>query len=193
MTSGSRLIPTEISKLPADNPAQPPSAAPGQFMGTLVALWGITGVMVLLSFAVARLSFISLNALNFTLDWTHWAVLFCSVVIMAYTEGYKTFQRVWAPRVVDRAFELKANWTVTTALLAPLYCMSFFAATRKRMLVAWITTACIIGLVILMNRIPQPWRGLIDAGVVVALLWGVLSLVFHAIARWRRGSLSSDI
>ncbi len=45
------------------------------------------------------------------------------------------------------------------------------------MLVAWVGTSGIIILVLLVNQLDQPWRGIIDAGVVVGLTWGVISLV----------------
>jgi len=183
MTRGSRLTQAELDELPT---GEQTVAGKTSLIDSLIVIWGIAGVALLLGTAVVRLASISINAFGFTLSASHWLVLIVSIFFMAYAEGYKTFQRVWAPRVVERAFELKDSWTPITALLAPLYCMSFFSATRKRMLTAWITTACIVLMVILMNRIAQPWRGLIDAGVVVALTWGVLSLLGHSINKIRR-------
>lgn len=159
------------------------TAVQTELIGRLAVAWGICGVVLLLSFAIFRLSSISIAAFGFTLSWSHWAVLFASVLFMAYTEGYRTFQKIWAPRVVGRAFELKQNWTPLRLLLAPLYSMSFFHATRKRCTVAWATTLCIVLLVIFMNQLAQPWRGLIDAGVVVGLTWGVLSVVIQSVYR----------
>jgi len=31
------------------------------------------------------------------------------------------------------------------------------------------------------RRLAQPWRGIIDAGVVVGLAWGVGSVVYYAL------------
>lgn len=151
--------------------------------GNLVLLWGIGGVVALLSYAIVRLITISIAAFGFTLTPSHWAVLAVSVGFMAYAEGYRTFQKTWAPRVIGRAFELRENCSPIRLLFAPFYCMSFFHATRKRMLTAWITTILIILLVVLMNRMAQPWRGLIDAGVVVGLSWGVVALIVQTIKR----------
>src|SRR5690606_21018767 len=63
------------------------------------------------------------------------------------------------------------------ALLAPAFCMSLFHATRRGLLVAWGTVGMVICLVAIVSRLPQPWRGIIDAGVVLALLWGALAIV----------------
>lgn len=161
-------------------------------IGYIALFWGIGGVVTLLTIATLRLLAISIDAFGFALTWTHWAVFILSVLFMAYAEGYRTFQKTWAPRVVQRAFDLQHQWTPITLLLAPFYCMSFFKATRKRYLTAWITTVCIVLLVILMNRIAQPWRGLIDAGVVVGLSWGVASLLLQTLSRFSNKSKNTS-
>jgi hypothetical protein len=45
------------------------------------------------------------------------------------------------------------------------------------MTLAWVGTLAIIILVLLVNQLSQPWRGIIDAGVVVGLTWGLASLL----------------
>lgn len=152
-----------------------------RWVGNIAVIWGLGGVIALLSMAIARLLSISIAAFGFSLTWVHWSVLIISVLFMAYAEGYRTFQKTWAPRVVNRALELKGNWNVLRIVLAPFYCMSFFDATRKRVLTAWITTVCIVLLIVLMNRMDQPWRGLIDAGVVVGLSWGVAAVIHNTV------------
>ena len=62
------------------------------------------------------------------------------------------------------------------SLFAPLFAMGFFHATRATKITAYVLTLAIVVLVILVHRLDQPWRGIIDAGVVVGLGWGVLSL-----------------
>lgn len=180
MTSGPPPVCTTYGKLSVVPDDARAAAARPQWVGNMAVIWGLGGVVALLSIAIARLLAISITAFGFSLSWAHWSVLAVSVLFMAYAEGYRTFQKTWAPRVVNRARELRNDWTATRVILAPFYCMSFFDATRKRYLTAWITTACIVLLIILMNRIAQPWRGLIDAGVVVGLSWGVLAVVHNA-------------
>jgi len=64
--------------------------------------------------------------------------------------------------------------------LAPLFCMGFFHATRKRKIVAWVLTLTMVTLVVLVRQIPQPWRGLIDVGVVLGLGYGMAFMVYYA-------------
>ena len=63
------------------------------------------------------------------------------------------------------------------ALFAPLFAIGYFHATRRTRITAFALSLGIITLVTLVHRLDQPWRGLIDAGVVVGLAWGVVSLV----------------
>jgi hypothetical protein len=42
-------------------------------------------------------------------------------------------------------------------------------------------TAGIIVLIILVRLLPQPWRGMVDAGVVVGLAWGMISLILFGL------------
>jgi len=44
------------------------------------------------------------------------------------------------------------------------------------MIVAWSVTSIIALVVIAVRHVPQPWRGIIDAGVVVGLLWGAVAV-----------------
>ena len=60
--------------------------------------------------------------------------------------------------------------------------MGFFRATRAPFLFAWVGTALIILLIILLQVSPQPWRGIVDTGVVVGLSWGLISFLIFA---WR--------
>ena len=54
-------------------------------------------------------------------------------------------------------------------------------------MVVRIGTVVIIILVLLVQMIPQPWRGIIDAGVVVGLSWGVLSLWYLIFRTFKTG------
>ncbi|MCP4433050.1 MAG: hypothetical protein GY806_18915, partial [Gammaproteobacteria bacterium] len=40
-------------------------------------------------------------------------------------------------------------------------------------------TLAIVVLILIFNQISQPWRGILDAGVVVGLSWGVISIVVY--------------
>jgi hypothetical protein len=64
--------------------------------------------------------------------------------------------------------------------------MGYFYATRRRKITSISLTLGIVLLIILVHFVPQPWRGIIDFGVVVGLAWGIVSLLafsFQAMGR----------
>ena len=149
-------------------------------MGIFGAIWGLTGVLMLLGSAVYRLSPLAVDALSFPFSWYHWASLFLVLFFMAYAEGYKGFQKAFSPRVAARALYLKNHPKVLHSLPAPFFCMGFFYASRRRKITSFSVTSAIIVLIILVRFLRQPWRGIIDAGVVVGLFWGVVSLIIFS-------------
>jgi len=111
----------------------------------------------------------------------HWLALIFSVTYMAYAEGYKGFHLGFAPRVVVRARYLANNPRPLHVLLAPLFCMGYIYATRKRQILSFALTTMIICFVLIARSMPQPWRGIVDAGVVVGLGLGVVSIAYFLI------------
>lgn len=150
-------------------------------MGTFGAFWGLLGVVLLLGSAVYRLAGVAMGAFSSTFFWHHWAGLILVALFMAYAEGYRGFQQRFSPRVAARARYLRNNTHFIHALLAPLFCMGFFHATRKRKITSLSLTFGIIILVTMVRFIPQPWRGIIDFGVVIGLAWGLVSLIIFGI------------
>ena len=140
--------------------------------------WGVGGVVLLLSFAVVRLAPYALELGSIPLTLLQWAILVAFTVFMAYTEGYRGFYLHFSPRVVRRATYLGSNARPHQLLLAPLLCMGFFHATRSRMIVAWALTGTIVVLVFTIRALPQPWRGIIDTGVVLGLTMGIGSILY---------------
>lgn len=118
---------------------------------------------------------------NSSMSQLHWLALAFSVIYMAYAEGYKGFHLGFAPRVVVRARYLADNPRPLHVLLAPLFCMGYIYATRKRQIVSFALTTMIICFVLIARSMPQPWRGILDAGVVVGLSLGVLSIAYFLI------------
>jgi len=143
-------------------------------MGWVGALWGIAGVVALLSSAVVRLVPIGLE------PWAGPAavgpdvalVYALSVAFFAYTEGYRAFHLQFAPRVAARAHHLSEDPSWIRVLAAPLFCMGYFGATRQRLITSWAVTLGILGIILAVKFVPQPWRGAIDLGVCLALAWG---------------------
>ena len=111
-----------------------------------------------------------------TFGWGHWIALAVSLVFMGYAEGYKGFHLKFSPRVAARALYLTRNPSLVRVLFAPFFCMGFFHATRKRKIVSYCLTAMIIGLIVLVRTLDQPWRGIVDAGVLLGLGWGLVSI-----------------
>jgi hypothetical protein len=148
----------------------------------LVFIWGVAGVLLLFGRALLRLAPMawqpiadgSLSAMQIGL-YAAW------IVFNAYGEGYRAFQKSFCPRVVARAYHLAQNPTPMKAVLAPAYCLSLFYANRRGLTVAWIMLGVIALLVALLRITPQPWRGIIDGGVVVALAWGAIVMLLLAL------------
>ena len=116
-----------------------------------------------------------------SMSLVHWFALVFSVIYMAYAEGYKGFHLAFAPRVVVRTRYLADNPRPLHVLLAPLFCMGYIYATRKRQILSFALTTMIICFVLIARSMPQPWRGIVDAGVVVGLGLGVLSIAYFLV------------
>ncbi|HTY20218.1 MAG TPA: hypothetical protein VMC44_01150 [Geobacteraceae bacterium] len=148
----------------------------------LGVVWGIIGVVILLGSAVCRLTPLAISAFSTNFSWFHWLALAGCILFMAYSEGYKGFQLQFSPRVIARALYLRDHPRVVHIVFAPLFCMGYFHATRRRKTISYSLTAGIIALVMAVRHISQPWRGIIDAGVVIGLIWGIVSLLWIAMA-----------
>jgi len=156
-------------------------------LGTVGAIWGLTGVHLLLISATFRLWPKAVDAFSHHFAWYHWVMLIIIVLGMAYMEGYKGFQQAFSPRTAARARYLRNNPRIGHVALAPFFCMGYFYATKRRKITSISLTLGIIMLIILVSSLSQPWRGIIDAGVVVGLVWGIVSLLIFSIR-----ALSSD-
>lgn len=143
--------------------------------GLVAATWGFVGVVLLLGNAIYRLSLVGSGTFSHPLLWYHWAALIVWVMFMAYKEGYSGFQRSFSPRVAARVVYLRNHPTLSRALLAPLFCIGFFHIERRRQFLVVMLTIMILGFVAIAHQLSQPWRGIVDLGVVVGLLWGVVS------------------
>lgn len=150
-------------------------------LGAIGAVWGIVGLSWLFSSALFRLYPYARKVGECPLEWYHWVGLLVCLVFMGYAEGYKGFQLRFSPRAAARALYIMRNPTLIRVVLAPLFCMGYFYATRKRKIVAYSLTAGIICLIIGVHHMPQPWHGIIDVGVLFGLGWGLVSVWVFAI------------
>ena len=144
----------------------------------VIAVWGVAGVLALLGQALIRLTPLAIEPLEKQMLSSWQLVLYVLwAVANAYAEGYRGFQKAFSPRVVARALHLGRNPRPLHVLFAPAFCMALFHAKRKNLLLSWGLTVFIVLAVILTRQLPQPWRGIVDVGVVVGLVWGAISIV----------------
>jgi hypothetical protein len=149
---------------------------------TFSAAWGVIGVLALLVFALGRLTPVALDTFSVELNFLQWSLLVINTLFMAWSEGYRGFQKSFSPRVAARAFYIYQNAVpIHRRWLAPFYCCGYFGAGRRIGVVVWGATIAIVALVNIVNRLDQPWRGIIDMGVVVGLSWGVVSLLIFVV------------
>ena len=114
----------------------------------LVILWGLIGVTCLLGQALIRLTPIAVDPwMSGSMGAMQMALYVAWVAINAYAEGYRAFQLRFCPRVVARAFFVAREGRWWEKVLAPLFCMSFFGASRRGLTLAWGLLICIVGLV----------------------------------------------
>jgi len=141
----------------------------------------------MLLFAIVRLGGVALELNAYTLASWQWGVMLGWIGYMVWAEGYKGFHLAFAPRVVVRANYLANHPRWPHVLLAPLFCMGYIHATPKRRLMSIGLTSMIICFVLVVRMLPQPWRGLVDAGVVAGLVFGVASILYYLLQLKQHG------
>ena len=150
-----------------------------------VAAWGVLGVVAMLSEALARLTRLAWEGVVEQFSPLPFGVAVAWCLANAYAEGYRGFQKRFVPQALDRAFSIDRS-SVLEVVLAPLKVLGVFRTEPKVMRRAWIMVIGISALVYAVKQLAQPWRGVIDAGVVVGLGWGTVALVVGLVARLRR-------
>mmetsp|Transcript_39853 Transcript_39853/g.60195 ORF Transcript_39853/g.60195 Transcript_39853/m.60195 type:complete len:106 (+) Transcript_39853:890-1207(+) len=92
--------------------------------------------------------------------------------------------------VVNRSFTLKFGESpFHHFLFGPFYAMGLFHATKKRMIVSWSVSFGVAAIVVAVKKLPYPWRNVVDAGVVVGLSWGTLSILLSYIKSLATGEM----
>lgn len=169
---------TESARSLSETEAIPVSTRPALF------LWASGGVVLLIGQALYRLSTIAYEALSSgTMTQTQWVICIVWSLSNCYMEGYKGFHTKFVPRVVARAHHLAHNPFQPAVLLAPLFSMAFFHSARRGKAAAWGVTFAVLLAIFAVRQLPQPWRGIIDAGVVAGLGVGILSLIAAILSR----------
>jgi len=167
----------------------PDASAPSRKPSRAVAVWGVLGVGLLLLQAVVRLTPIALEPFLHGGLTPLQAVVYAGwVATSLYSEGYRGFQKAFVPRTVARAFHLPSIGRPLLAAFAPAFCMGLIHATRRRLITSWTIVFAIVAAVVLVRRLPAPWRGVVDGGVVAGLLYGLVALAL-AFRRALRGAV----
>lgn len=154
--------------------------APKPSRSSAVRAWGAFGVAGYLLYGVKKVIPIVREGIGAIEASWQWGLLASVLAFFAYVEGYKGFQKGFAPRVVSRA------WVVSETndaipfwhkVLAPAFCIGYFHGTRRRVIASWMVTTIIFLVVVGVKRLSNPYRAIIDAGVMVGLLWVVCSII----------------
>ena len=108
-----------------------------------------------------------------------WLALVVLALAFAYGEGFRALARRWVPAMDRRARELGPAAPMHHRLLAPLYAMSLIGGTTRAVVRAWIGVLLIVIAVFIVRALPDPWRGIVDLSVALALTIGLVRLVFE--------------
>lgn len=150
---------------------------------TVASLWAAGGVVMILAKSIKRILPIALEpfgpSVPTPLSQFQLGAYVAMCLWFAYVEGYKGFQLKFSPLVVARAQTLKPfnGSPLHHTLFGPFYAMGLFHATKKRKIVSWSVTTGVAVIVAAVKRLPYPWRNIVDAGVIVGLSWGSISII----------------
>jgi len=159
----------------------------------LTAGWALLGVSALFGSAVFRLGSRGVATLQAGLDAFHLGALVVLVVVFVYGEGVRAIQQRYAPHLLGRVSRVSRERRWIFRLLAPLYAMSLVGAERRSLLRAWGGVSAIVGAILLLRVTPEPWRGIVDLAVALALAWGLGAILTKAWRRWRGGEAGDPV
>jgi hypothetical protein len=145
----------------------------------MIAVFATSQVALMLCSALARLTPVALEPWETgALGTLGMGVAIAWGVFNAYAEGYRGFQRRFSPRTIARAAYLGENPRFVDVALALPFTLGLYFTTRRQLMVSWGLLVGIVGLIVAVRALPQPYRGIVDGGVVVGLGWGLLSLLY---------------
>ncbi|MEO1327621.1 MAG: hypothetical protein AAFV47_13250 [Pseudomonadota bacterium] len=157
-------------------------------LGNVALWWGTLGFTALLAVGIQRMWGIALDSLDYSWSLTHYALLVVNTGMMAWVEGYRGFQQSFSPRFAARAVALQHNPSLPGTVFAPLALMGFLHAPRRRVISAVLLTLGIVAIVMIYRAFPQPWRGILDFGVIIGLTWGAVATIAAVIRAVAKGT-----
>ena len=110
-----------------------------------------------------------------------------------HAEGIRGFHRKFSPRAVVRAVYLRDHPRVLWTVLAPVFCMNLMHASRRGRLVARAVVVGVALLVIGVRHVEQPYRGIIDGGVIVGLAIGLSSLFYYTARGFAGANIPAEV
>ena len=143
----------------------------------VVSVWTLLGVAALFSTSIFRLGSRGVATIQGGLGWGEWSGLVLLTVAFVYGEGFRTLDRRWVPRLLERALLLRDDPRLSVRLLAPLYGLSLVGVSRGDLIRGWLLVAAILGAVLTVRVLPDPWRGIVDFAVGAALSWGLVAIL----------------
>ena len=149
---------------------------------TIAAVWGVAGVIILFSppssvwfgpqQTLLMLSSIGITGSSWCWSWLSWFTWKATVPSKRDFHRGLQQERVISGRTIH----------LCTHYLRRSSAWPIFMHRKEESSVSGSSvTAGIIVLVLLMRFLPQPWRGIIDAGVVMGLSWGLVALLVFSI------------
>eukprot|EP00927_Polykrikos_kofoidii_P072493 TRINITY_DN68602_c0_g1_i1.p1 TRINITY_DN68602_c0_g1~~TRINITY_DN68602_c0_g1_i1.p1 ORF type:complete len:205 (+),score=17.01 TRINITY_DN68602_c0_g1_i1:46-615(+) len=162
--------------------SKPARLASSKARFSVTSVWGVLGVAAFLLNGLRRVIPVALEPLakeTGGLGLRGWMAYVLTGLVFTYVEGYRGFQLRFSPLVVRRALLLSEAdaRTPLQQVLAPAYAMAFFHATRRRKVQSYALLFGVLGIVVLVKRLPYPSRSILDAGVCMGLLYGTASLL----------------
>ena len=145
-----------------------------KIMRLIGAIWAIVGITLILADAVLRVAPHVFDAFALQLTPLQWIIMIFWCAFMWVGEGYRGFQKQLAPRFAARLERLIREGRIIDCRLAPLYCLEYYRAPRRRIIGSWALTIGIVTIIVIVRTLSQPWRGIIDSGVVLGLAYGLL-------------------
>lgn len=149
----------------------------GRWRELAAPAWAVFGVSALFASASYRLGERGVAVIRDGLGSWEWMTLAGLTLVFVYGEGFLALDRKWVPGLMRRARELRDERSLVLRLLAPLYGLSLIGAPPAKLAASWLGTLAIIGAILLIRGLPDPWRGIVDFAVAAALAWGLVAIL----------------
>jgi len=155
----------------------------------LVTAWGVFGVAAYLAYGVQKVGPIIRIGISSISSSSQWVALVLTLIFFAYVEGFRGFQKSFAPRVVSRAWAVsQRGGPLWHKIAAPIFSIGYFHGRRGRVLSSWLLTLGVAGVVAGVKRLGPVSRGIVDAGVALGLTWGIASVILIYLRSLLKGS-----